>query len=702
MANAPGTGLLARLALRQDLALVGFLIATLAMMVLPMPAALADVLIAVSICIALMLMLVAIYIRSPVEFSTLPTVILMTTAFRLSLSITTSRLVLLKGDAGEIIRTFGDFVIAGNVVVGLVVYLIITIVQFVVITKGSERVAEVAARFTLDALPGKQISIDTDLRNGDIDQQEARRRRQTLEKQSQLYGAMDGAMKFVKGDAIASLVIIAVNLIGGMAIGCVQRGLSFSQAVQTYSLLAVGDGLIAQIPALLVSLTAGVIVTRVTSEGEDGNLGRDVLGQLMGEPRSLQVAAAVMVALGCIPGFPMAVFLVLGALLGGGGWWLARYRRQQAALFAAQTVLDEGAEPALIEIRIGDELLPLFTKIDTALGEIRTELMSELGITVPRLRLKGDGRMPPDGFRIEIDGMPTAEGIANPSWAYLAQRLPADLSAEFGIEARLGPWSADCAALPLAELDALRVRGVEAFEAPAAVALVVRRILLGTAGQFVGIQETQALLHGMEANYGDLVREALKAVPLPRLAELLRRLIEEQVPVTGLRQILEAAAEWGTREPSLSALTDHVRVAVRRQICHRWASGDRILPVIATEGALEEALRPQLRTSPAGMTSLILDAARATGIANAVRDCLAHGEGARRPVVLTAFDLRRHLRLILHKAGIDVIVLSHQEIAPDFSMRVIGTLRSPLLTGGVERVARDAPAILSRVKGVAA
>ena len=279
-------GLLSRLSARQDLLLVALLVLTVAMMILPMPTVLADVLIALNIGISMLLMMVAVYIRAPVEFSTLPAVILITTAFRLSLSITTSRMVLVQADAGDIIRTFGDFVIAGNVVVGLVVYLIITIVQFVVITKGSERVAEVAARFSLDALPGKQISIDTDLKNGDIDQNEARRRRGLLQKESQLYGAMDGAMKFVKGDAIASLIIIVVNLLGGIAIGCLQHGLSFSEAVRTYSLLAVGDGLVAQIPALLVSLTAGVVVTRVTSD-EEGNLGRDIAAQLAAHCRHL-------------------------------------------------------------------------------------------------------------------------------------------------------------------------------------------------------------------------------------------------------------------------------------------------------------------------------------------------------------------------------------------------------------------------------
>jgi len=334
------------IAARQDLMLVALLVLTTVMMILPMPTVFADILIATNIALSILLMMVAIYINGPVEFSTLPTVILVTTAFRLSLSITTSRMILVQGDAGEIIRSFGEFVIAGNIVVGLVVYLIITIVQFVVITKGSERVAEVAARFTLDALPGKQISIDTDLKNGDIDQQEARRRRGTLEKESQLYGAMDGAMKFVKGDAIASLVIIVVNLVGGMTIGVLQRGLSFSEAVQTYSLLAVGDGLIAQIPALLISLTAGVIVTRVTS-AVGGNLGRDMVSQVTADPRVLQVASAVLAGLAFVPGFPVSVFLTLAVLLGAAGWGLSgRRRKASAAALAEVTALGSGIPEA--------------------------------------------------------------------------------------------------------------------------------------------------------------------------------------------------------------------------------------------------------------------------------------------------------------------------------------------------------------------
>ena len=309
---------LSRLGSRQDLMLVVLMVMTIIMMILPLPTLVIDTLLATNMALTVLLLMVGIYLRDPVDFSTLPSVILISTVFRLSLSISTTRLILVQADAGKIVSTFGEFVISGNLIVGLVVFLIITIVQFVVITKGSERVAEVSARFTLDALPGRQMSIDADLRNGDIDQAEAKRRRQLLQKESQLYGAMDGAMKFVKGDAIAGLVIIAVNLLGGVMVGTLQHGMSMGEALQVYSLLTVGDGLVAQIPALFMSITAGTIVTRVTTE-ETTNLGSDIAGQLMHNPRTLRLASIVLFGLGLVPGFPTVIFWLLGAILGGTG-----------------------------------------------------------------------------------------------------------------------------------------------------------------------------------------------------------------------------------------------------------------------------------------------------------------------------------------------------------------------------------------------
>lgn len=609
------------LATRQDLALVAMLVATVLMLILPIPTWFADILIATNIGIALILMLTAVYVGSSVEFSTLPTVVLLTTAFRLSLSITTSRLVLTQGDAGEIIRAFGQFVIAGNVVVGLVVYFIVTIVQFVVITKGSERVAEVAARFTLDALPGKQISIDTDLRNGDIDAAEARRRRRLLERESQLYGALDGAMKFVKGDAIASLVIIVINLVGGIAIGCLQRGLSFGDAIDTYSLLAVGDGLIAQIPALLISLTVGVIVTRAASD-QGGNLGQHILHQLAAEPRTLQIAAVVLAGLGFVPGFPTAVFLVLSGALGGAGWLLASRRRREAAKEFATAREAVGPEAVAIELSIGAGLSSQQAVIAAALAAQREELALDLGIPVPRIRIVEQAGQADLAWRIDFDGIPSARGQA------------------------------------------------ELEDAPAMIVSQARRSVLRAADQLIGIQETQGLLSKLETGYGDLVREVAKVAPLPRLADILRRLVSEEVSIRHMRQVLEAVAEWAPKEANLIQLVEQVRFALRRQISHRWADDMHTLHVLVVEGGIEDALR-----AASGRANDRHDVEQTTVELIKVAARRHESGGGFAPVIIVSGDLRRSLRTTLVKHDIMLPVMSHNEIAPESVVVVIDTIR---------------------------
>src|SRR5262252_4728909 len=313
---------------RTDLVVAILMLVAIVMIIIPLPTWLVDGLIAINIMLSMLVLLVVFYIERPVEFSSFPSVILIATLFRLAITITTARLILLQADAGEIVSAFGNFVVGGDIAVGMVVFLIITIAQFVVITKGGERVAEVAARFTLDAMPGKQMSIDNDLRNGDIRQDEARARRRQLERESQLYGAMDGAMKFVKGDAIASLIVVIVNLVGGLLIGMLQRGMSFSDAAQVYCLLTIGDGLVAQIPSLLISVAAGTVVTRVNSD-QGSDLGSEISSQLFADPRALALASVILFGLGFIPGFPTAVFLTLSALLALGAFLL--HRRASAA-----------------------------------------------------------------------------------------------------------------------------------------------------------------------------------------------------------------------------------------------------------------------------------------------------------------------------------------------------------------------------------
>ena len=393
---------------RNDLILAFFLVAVIFMMILPLPTWLVDALIGINMTISAILLMVAMYLPSPLAFSSFPSVLLVTTLFRLGISIATTRLILLQGDAGHIIFTFGNFVVGGNLIVGLVVFLILTIVQFVVITKGAERVAEVAARFSLDAMPGKQMSIDGDMRAGTIDMEEAKRRRNIVEKESQLYGAMDGAMKFVKGDAIAGLIIVAVNLLGGIVIGTMQRGMTAADAAKTYSVLTIGDGLIAQIPALFIAICAGMIVTRVQSGDGPSNVGKDIGQQILAQPRALMIAAAVALGMGLIPGMPLAVFLTLAVVVGGIGFVLMRGMRKvvndkTGEVTEVPAMAAAGEKPKKKSVDGSEEFaptVPLLMDVSTSLQKafdadmlnesllkIRRALYFDLGVPFPVIQL---------------------------------------------------------------------------------------------------------------------------------------------------------------------------------------------------------------------------------------------------------------------------------------------------------------------------
>ena len=448
-------------------------------------------------------------------------------------------------------------------------------------------------------------------------------------------------MKFVKGDAIASLVIIVVNLVGGMAIGCLQRGMSFAEAVQTYSLLAVGDGLIAQIPALLISLTAGVIVTRVTSE-EGGNLGRDIVSQLTGEPRTLQISAVVLAALALVPGFPAAVFLTLAIILGAVGWGLARQARRAGERSFAEARRAERAtpEPASLTIRLGGALQAQ----QDSLEDLPRQIGTSLGVTVPRLRVALDETSGPHSWRLDVNGVPSGSGTE-----------PETMLAE------------------------------------------VRQALLHIAGQFVGIQETQTLLNGMETGYADLLREAAKVASLPRLAEVLRRLLDEQVSIGNLRAILEAVAEWGGREANTAILAEHARVALRRQICYSLAGPEKILAVVLVDGPLDEALRALVHATPAG-TQLVLDPAGCERLLTVLRQLVAPAAARAnvRAAVLASSEIRRHLRALLNRQGFEIAVLTHAELAQDFKMDVLGTLRqAQVLAPTSMRTVRETPHLVA-------
>lgn len=677
---ASAKNFLRRLPASPDIAVALVVILSIAMMVLPMPHLLVDSLIGFNLGFSVLLLMVALYVRSPLEFSALPGIILISTVFRLALTITTARLILAEGDAGEIIRTFGEFVISGNLIVGLVVFLIITLVQFIVIAKGAERVAEVGARFTLDALPGKQMAIDAELRNGDIDQAQAKARRAVLERESQLYGAMDGAMKFVKGDAIAGLVVIAVNMIGGLAIGMLTRGMSAGQALHEYTLLSIGDALISQIPALLLSLTAGTIVTRVTG-GRDIALGRDIAEQLVSDPRALRLAAAVLLGMAAIPGFPAPVFLVLAAAFAAASFRPRPAPEEtaeaEAASQASKPALPTEVVPVMLNLAPG-----LIERIDAQalarmIARTRSAVSSDLGVLIPEVGSTVDPTLANGEFRLDVEGVPVESGHVRPD------RLVLDDDAA-NLELAGIPFTREAGSdapvlIEASQAGALDEAGIGYHDAAGVIGERARGVLVRHAGRFVGIQETRALLARMEAGYGDLVKEVLRSVPVPRVAEVLRRLLDEGIPMRNTRILLEALAEWGEREQNPMLLTEYVRSGLKRQICHRHANGHKVVAAYVLEREAEEAVRAAVRDTAVG-PYLVLDERASEALLSQMRR-IQEGLGPRtgadeagRPVLLASMDIRRFVRGFLSRNGIGLAVLSYQDLADEFTIQPVGSI----------------------------
>ena len=638
---APARGLASRFS---DLFLVGGVVAIVGLMILPLPALALDALVAVNICFGVMLLLVSIYISSIVEFSVFPSLLLITTLYRLALSIATTRLILLEGHAGHIIDTFGVMVAGGNLVVGLVVFLIITVVQFIVIAKGAERVAEVAARFSLDAMPGKQLSIDSDLRSGLIDKDEARRRRRALEMESKLHGSLDGAMKFVKGDAVAGIIIVVINLLGGLAVGMLQQGLDFGTAIHKYSILTIGDGMVTQIPALLGAMAAGLLVTRTTDEENDGHLGEAVRAQFAAKPRVFLVAGGICWLLALVPGFPVAVFLILGSVALVTGALLDVKMRGVLATRVAGLRGQIAREdvPAIAHTRAleAQPMVPLLLELDGAGARVRhtTEVVATLEEVL-------------DAFELRL-------GVALPK-----------ASVHYGAETGETRWRLLAFEAPIGE--GTWVDPGEINELREAVGQSLRR----NAGLFVGVQEASNLLTRAGADYPEVVKEAARALPLARIAEVLRRLVEEEIPLRNMRDVLESLADAGQREKDPFSLTEFARVALRRQICHRYAPDGR-LRAIVLEPALEQQIRDAVRTGGAGQ-QLALDPEVARRVIDAITVTATNADTL---VLLTAIDLRRHVRKLIEPELFDLAVLSFHELLPSLKLDVAGRVALPSQT----------------------
>ncbi|WP_353642800.1 type III secretion system export apparatus subunit SctV [Mesorhizobium sp. WSM2239] len=681
---------------RNDIILAGLLVAIIFMMIIPLPAVLMDVLQAINLGISALLLMVAVYIKSPLAFVSFPSVLLLTTLFRLSLGIAATRMILLHSDAGQIIKTFGDFVVAGNLVVGAVTFLIITIVQFVVITKGSERVAEVAARFSLDAMPGKQMSIDGDLRAGAIDIQEARRRRIAIERESQLYAAMDGAMKFVKGDAIAGLISIFVNIIGGIAIGALQKGMGLYEALEIYTILTIGDGLVGQIPALFTSITAGFIVTRISDRDKGSDLGSEIGDEVKAQPRALIAGSVILILFSLVPGFPSAIFVILAVLAGGGGWLLRRSPLSApstsysvAGVRAPPVTASNGpAErsgvgydaitltvPLMLDIGRDVQSIVRPDWLNKELAAVRQALLLDLGVPFPGINLRVSDSNKDGAYTIMVNEIPCGEGLLR-AQHLLARDIPENLDL-MGI-----PYVLDKAFLPQIETtwvdithrESLQAASIPFFEPVQILSYHIGHVLRRQADEFIGIQETKVLLNQVEGSFPELAKEVLRTVPLQTISEVLKRLVSEEVSLRNMRAILTALVEWGPKEKDTVLLTEHVRCALKRQICFRHSVGRTVLPAYILTPEVEDTVRNAIRQTSAG-SYLALDPGTTRQIIDKVRDTIGNvGQQPHMPVLLTSIDIRRYLRKILEVDLYGLPVLSYQELVPDISVQPLARI----------------------------
>jgi len=664
------------------------LVAAVVMMVVPMPPVMLDVLLAANITLAVVILLAVLTLRDSVDFSVFPSLLLITTLLRLALNVSSTRLILLEGYAGKVIETFGNFVIGGSIVVGLVVFLILVVIQFVVITNGAGRVAEVGARFTLDAMPGKQMAIDADLAAGLIDETEARARRKRIAMEADFYGAMDGASKFVKGDAIAGIVIVAINLTGGFAIGVAMNGMSMGEAAGTYSLLTVGDGLVSQIPALLISIATGLLVTHV---GES-DLSPTIVGQLFANRTALRIAAGVVGGLGLLPGLPKLPFLALAAGLAVVSTRIptAQQQEEEAAAEAASAALAPAPdEPEVLigqmrveplELHLAYDILDL---IDPGRGgdlldrvrSLRQQIAMELGIVMPFVRTRDDVTLPPSTYVISVSGVEVARGTA-PGDRALA--LPAGDGSELrslgGEETREPVFGLQAFWIAAEARAAAAAAGATVVDRSSVVVTHLAEVVRDHAAQLLSRQHVQLLVDGLRVDEPLLANEVgSEALPLSLLHAVLRGLLEERVSIRDLPAIVEAVSSRVRETRSVEHLIAAARVAVGAQIASRIAP-DRRLAVLTFDPELEGSLHESLREVD-GTVHLVVDPARTAAIVEGARDALTRAAQAGLPVALVCGQLlRRPVARTLAGADVDLPVLAYPELPGSFELTPIGVI----------------------------
>jgi flagellar biosynthesis protein FlhA len=671
-----------------DLLIAMGLIGILAVMIIPLPAFMLDLSLTVSLTLSLLILLVAIYTDRSLDFSIFPSLLLMTTLFRLSLNVATTRLILThghqKGAAGQVIEAFGHFVVGDSYVIGFVVFVILVVINFIVITKGSGRVAEVAARFTLDAMPGKQMSIDADLNAGLINETEARQRRKDIEKEADFYGSMDGASKFVRGDAIAGIIITLINVVGGLLIGVFQQGLDLSTAAKTYTMLTIGDGLVSQIPALIISTAAGIVVTRNSSSQ---NLGGEMASQLFLKPRAVAVVAGIISMFGLIPGLPTIPFFMVGAVLGAISWAIFKFQDEKAA--KEQAAKDEIAKkPAkeniesmlpldLVELEVGYGLINIVESDQSGdllerIVSIRKQFALDMGLVVPSVHIRDNLQLQPGEYRVLIKGNRVGGGTLRPE-NMLAMDPGSVLSPIPGIATKEPAFGLDALWISKAQKEEAEIAGYTVVDLPTVMATHLTEIIRTHAHELFGRQEADALIENFKKNYPKVVQELIPDVlSLGSVVRVLQNLLREQVSIRDLLTIFETLADEGHKNKDIEVLTESVRKALSRSITQKYMNEQNEINVMTLAPRVEELVSNSLLQTENGV-QLVMDPRQAQSLLTQISKTIElHPEIAGQPILLTSATARRHLFKLTNRFLPQVVVLSHNEIASDARIQAVG------------------------------
>ncbi len=681
-----------------DVILAFFVITIIMVIIIPISPEIIDFLVAVNLTASVAILMVALYIAKATQLSIFPSVLLITTLFRLGIEISATRQILLHADAGEIIHTFGEYVVGGSFIVGGVIFLIITIVQFIVVTKGAERVAEVAARFTLDAMPGKQMSIDADMRAGVIDANKGREMRLQLQKESQLYGAMDGAMKFVKGDVIAGIVIAAINIIGGLIIGMTVHGMTALQSAQIYTLLSIGTGLVSQIPSLMISLSAGIVTTRVTSDKKDSNLGKDITQQLFAQPKAILLATVVLVMLGLIPGFPTWLFFSVAIIVGGvSGRKLWKERKNAKRIAAGGSAVETDVDghtmvrgetddyaltlPVILETGkyLSDQIRKQkggISFVEEMIPKMRAALYQDLGVRFPGVHVRTESpTLEEDEYNIFLNEVPIVRGKILKGYL-LTNEIEENLR-RYNL-----PFTTSKNAIGQASLwveakyeEILKKSGIKYWNPLEVMILHLSHFFRHNAAEFLGIQEVRSILEFVEKSYPDLTKEVTRLVPLQKLTEIFRRLIQEQVSIKDLRTIMESLSEWAQTEKDTVLLTEYVRSSLKRYVSYKYSLGQSTLSVYMLDPEIEDMVRGAIKQTSAG-SYLALDPDSVSLILGSMRQIITPTppEG-QPPVIITNMDVRRFVRKLIEGDFPELPVVSYQEIVPEIRIQPLGRVQ---------------------------